>query len=64
LSETGYQGPVFSDIENVRYYAAETLLRIGSPARSAVPALTEALRDEHPRVREIAARALKEIQGR
>jgi HEAT repeat protein len=48
MSNTGYRGPVYPELENVRLYAAQALLSIGPPARAAIPALTEALRDEHP----------------
>jgi HEAT repeat protein len=65
MSETAYQGPVYPEIENVRVGAAAAFLGMDRlAARAAIPALTEALRDEHPRVRDTAARALKEIQRR
>jgi len=48
---------------NVRHAAAETLGEIGPQALTAVPALSRALNDEAPHVRQAAARALKRIQG-
>ena len=41
--------------------AAEALVKLGSEAKGAVPALSEALRDELAYVRERAAQALKRI---
>jgi HEAT repeat protein len=44
-----------------RVGAAYALGRLGPKARASVPALAEALTDEHPRVREEAARALGRV---
>jgi HEAT repeat protein len=44
-----------------RVGAAYALAQIGPRARASVPALAEALTDEHPRVREEAARALGKV---
>jgi HEAT repeat protein len=62
MANEGYQGPIYSDLENLRVGAAEALNRIGPRAQSAIPALTDALKDEHPRVREMAAHALTQIR--
>ena len=48
---------------NVRHAAAETLGETGPQALTAVPALSRALNDEAPHVRQAAAKALKRIQG-
>ena len=45
----------------VRVAAANSLARIGKPAASVAPALTQALRDRHAQVRSAAAVALGEI---
>jgi HEAT repeat protein len=45
----------------VRRRAADALGHIGSEASSAVPALTEALKDRHSEVRASAASALEKI---
>jgi len=46
---------------NLRYWAAESLGRLGHQARPAVPALAEALKDEDKNVRMGAAYALAEL---
>jgi HEAT repeat protein len=46
---------------NMRYWAAESLGRLGPEASEAVPALAEALKDEDKMVRMGAAYALAEI---
>jgi len=61
MSPSGYLGPVYPETENVRVLAARTLLGMRRFAKDAIPALRESLRDPSPRVREAAARALKEI---
>jgi HEAT repeat protein len=47
-----------------RENAARALGRIGTGAQASIPALTRALQDNHPWVREEAASALSEIQDR
>jgi hypothetical protein len=47
-----------------RWQALNTLRCIGPAAQAAVPALTEALKDDDDRVRRGAAEALQEIQGK
>ncbi|MBN3896319.1 MAG: HEAT repeat domain-containing protein [Nostoc sp. NOS(2021)] len=48
---------------DVRRTAASALGNLGSQAKSAVPALTEALKDSDPGVRQNADSALKRISG-
>jgi HEAT repeat protein len=47
----------------VRRTAAEAMGQIGPDARSAVPALTEALKDEDEKVRQAAQAALKKVNA-
>ncbi len=56
LRETLQNADVF-----VRVSAASVLERFGPSARSAIPELTEALKDSHPLMREEAARALGQM---
>ena len=49
---------------DVRWVAADALGAIGPGAKAAVPALTQALKDASPDVREAAAAALKRIQAK
>ncbi len=48
---------------DTRWVAAEALGIVGAGAKDAVPALTKALKDESPNVRQAAAAALKKIQA-
>jgi HEAT repeat protein len=48
---------------DVRSGCAETLGQVGPEAKTAVPALTELLKDVYPAVREAAMKALEKIKG-
>ena len=47
----------------IRRISAAALGKIGSRASAAIPALTEALQDKDPAVRQAAAEALKQIRN-
>lgn len=49
--------------DEVRWYSAWVLSRIGSEAKIAVPALIEALKDEQGEIRYLAAKALNSIDS-
>jgi HEAT repeat protein len=51
------------DARDLRAYAADALARLGPAAKAATPALTAALRDPEPFVRQAAAKALFKITG-
>jgi HEAT repeat protein len=68
-SPSTYRGSTDSEIENVRVQAAQTLWRIAGRDRrlataDVISAFTEALRDEHPRVRQSAELALRQLRPR